>query len=157
MRRWLTEQTVATYFGLARQTKSANRMRLAEREEFWLSRLDAIDDAWLLSGLGTAAALGADQPAHGSLSGCRPDQVGLLLSVAGMTVLELSHETSESIWFAGNPLAPPLFRRTDQPYWPAALASGADFSSAFSRNGSDNWQERLANFLDKQSRGMMAA
>ncbi len=157
MRRWLTEQTVAIYFRLAGQTKSANREQLAEREEFWLSRIEQIDDAWLLGGLRGAALLGPERPARGSLSGCRPDQSGLLLSVGGMTILELSHEASESVWLSGNPLAPPLYRRADQPYFPAALASGADFSSAYSRACDDNWQERLARFIERHGGRKMAA
>ena len=51
----------------------------------------------------------------------------LVLRVGGMTVLESSHEASERVWLAGNPLAPPLYRRTDQPCLLAALVSGVDF------------------------------
>ncbi len=144
MRRWLTEQTVAAYFRLAGQAKSADRERLSARREFWMSRLGQIDDAWLVGGRQSIAALGPDQPAHGILTGYRPDQAALLLRISGMTVLELSHEASESIWLPGNKLAPPLYRGTDEPYWPAALVGGADFSSAY---GKGSWQERLARFI----------
>ncbi len=145
MRRWLTEETVATYFRRAGQSKSADREHLAEREVFWLSCLAQIDDAWLLGGR-SIAALGPDQPAHGSLIGCRPDHSALLLRVGGMTVVESSHEAGERVWLAGNALAPPLYRRADQPFWPAALASGVDFCSAYSKSN-DPWQERLAQFI----------
>lgn len=146
MRRWLTERTVATYFRLVGQTKSADRDHLAEREDFWTSCLAQIEGAWLLVGRHSLSALGPDQPAHGSLIGCRPDQSALLLRVGGMTVLESSHETSERVWLPDNPLAPPLYRRADQPCWPAALGSGVDFCSAYSKS-SETWQERLARFL----------
>jgi hypothetical protein len=146
MRRWLTAETVAVYFRLVAQTKTTERKQLAEREEFWTSCLEQINDAWLVAGRHSLAMLGPDQPAHGVLTGCRPDQSALLLGVGGMTILELSHEASESVWLPFNPLAPPLFRGADQPYWPAALGSGADFSSAY-RKGNDNWQERLAKFI----------
>jgi hypothetical protein len=146
MCRWLTEETVADYFRLAGQAKSANRERLSARKEFWMSRLGQIDDAWLLAGRQSIAALGPDQPAHGVLAGYRPDQTALLLRVSGMTVLESSHEASESIWLAGNRLAPPLYCGEGEPYWPAALVGGADFSSAFGK-GKGSWQERLARFI----------
>jgi hypothetical protein len=155
MRRWLTEQSIAAYFRLARQTTSADRDQLAEREEFWRSQLERIDDAWLLAGRRCIATLGPDQPAHGSLTGCRPDQSALLLRVGGTTVLESSDAASESAWLPGNPLASPLYRPADQPYWPAALASGADFSSAYSRKGNDTWQERLAEFIGRASSLML--
>lgn len=155
--RWLTEQTVASYFRLARQTKSADRERLAEREYFWLNRLDQIDDAWLLGSPRGVAALGPDQPAHGGLAGCRPDRSALLLRIGGMTVLESSHAASESVWLPGNSLAPTLYRGADRPFWPAALASGADFSSAYSREGSDAWQERLGEFIERQCGRRVAA
>ena len=149
MRRWLTERSVAIYFRFAGTANSAQRKSLAERQEFWASRLEQIDDAWLLSGSRSIATLGPDQPAHGSLIGCRPDQSALLLRIGGMTILESSHEPSESVWLAGNPLAPAFGRRKDQPYWPGTLATAADFSSAFSRGGNDTWQERLANFIER--------
>jgi hypothetical protein len=147
MRRWLTEETVASYFRLAGRTKSADRENLAERKEFWLSGLEQIDDAWLLGGPRSVAILGPDQPAQGSLTGCPPDRSALLLRIGGMTVLESSHEASESVWLAGNPLAPPLYRGKDQPYYSAALGNGADFSSAHGPKGNDIWQERLASFI----------
>jgi len=150
MRRWLTERTVAIYFRLAGAAKSAAREQLAGREKFWMSRLEQIDDAWLLAGPRSIPMFGSDQPAHGSLIGCAPDQSALLLRVGGMTVLESSHEASETVWLPGNPLAPPLYRRKNQPYGPAALSNGADFSSAFSHRGNDTWQERLAQFIDRR-------
>ncbi len=149
MCRWLTEETIASYFRLAGQAKSADRERLAERKEFWTSCLGQIDEAWLLGGLRVSAGLGPDQPAHGSLGGCRPDQSALLLRIGGMTILESSHEASERVWLPGNKLAPPLYRGADQPYWPAVLAGAADFSSAYSREGNDTWQERLARFIER--------
>ena len=66
-----------------------------------------------------------------------------------MTILESSHEASERVWLPGNKLAPPLYRGADQPYWPAVLAGAADFSSAYSREGNDTWQERLARFIER--------
>jgi hypothetical protein len=157
MRRWLTEQTVTNYFQLAAQMKSADRAQIAERREFWMQRLDRIDDAWLLSGSGGAALLGPGQPAHGTLGGSRADQSSLLLRVGGVTVLESSHEAHESIWLPGNAQAPVLFRRADQPYWSAALAKSPDFSSAFNQKNNDTWQERLARFIDKRGSRDIAA
>ncbi|HVA11993.1 MAG TPA: EH signature domain-containing protein [Stellaceae bacterium] len=157
MRRWLTERSIENYFQLAGRTKSADRARLAECREFWLSRRDQLDGAWLLGSVHSVAKLGPDQPAYGRLSGCRPDQAGLLLRIGGATVLQSSEAASESVWLPGNPLAPPLYRCADQAYWPAALARGADFSPAYCQKGNDTGQERLARFIDRQYASTMAA
>lgn len=151
IRRWLTERTVATYFGLAARKKSVDRAQLGERQRFWMSRLDRIDDAWILAGSQDVAALGAEAPAHGRLGGCRPDQSALLIRVADVTVLEATHEASETVWFPGNPFAPPLYRRANEPYWLGSLTRSPDFSSAYGHKSSLAWQERLAAFLDRQS------
>jgi hypothetical protein len=152
MHRWLTEESVAAYFALAHRSKSVERTRLLERQEFWMSRLDTIDGAWLLAARQPSTA---DQIAHGRLGG-RSDQVGLLLRIGNLTVLEIAHESSERIWFKGNPLAPQLYRQADHVYWPGSLAQGVDFSSAFGAEGSLDWQGRVAEFLDRGSAGKIA-
>lgn len=157
MRRWLIEETVATYFRLAAQTKSADRKQLAAREAFWTSCLDQIEDAWLLGSPRSIAEFGPGGLAHGSLTGCRPGQSALLLRIGGMTVLEVSDSANESVWRHGNALAPPLYRRADQPYWPAALANGADFSSAYRNKDNETWQQRLAGFIERHSGKRLAA
>jgi hypothetical protein len=157
MRRWLIEQTVATYFRLAGQTKSADREHLAEREEFWMSCLEQIDESWVLGNSRSIAALGLGHLAHGGLTAARPNQSALLLRIGGMTILEASDQASESVWRHGNALAPPLYRGVDQPYLPAILANGADFSSAYNRQGNDSWQRRLAGFIERHSGRRLAA
>jgi hypothetical protein len=150
MRRWLMEKTIASYFRLAAQSKTADRARLIERQEFWLSRIDQIDGAWLLAGPQSVAALGAGpQLAHGRLGGFKPDHAALLLRVGELTVLESSHESSEAIWLQGNPFAPALYRPASEIYWPRTLSNSPDYSSAYSASGSYNWQERLASFFDR--------
>jgi hypothetical protein len=150
MRRWLIERSTATYFRLSAQSKSIDRVRLIERAEFWMSNLDVIDDAWLLCSGRGMASLGTGQPAHGTLGGCAPDRSALLIRIGDLIILESSHEAHESVWFAGNPLAPPLHRRTDQPYWANALLKSPDFSSAFNQKDNHSWQERLARFIDRK-------
>lgn len=152
MHRWLNEETVAAYFRLARRAKSAERARLAERQVFWMSRLDTIDGAWLLTAAQQAAS--ADQIARGRLGG-RPDQVALLLRVGNLTVLEIAHESNERVWRADNPLAPHLYQRPEHIYWPASLAQGVDFSSAFGAESPLAWQARLAGFLDREQAGKL--
>lgn len=154
MHRWLNEETVAAYFRLARRAKSAERARLAERQAFWMSRLATVDGAWLLTAAHDTAS--ADQIARGRLGG-RPDQVALLLRVGNLTVLEIVHESSERIWRAGNPLAPQLYQGPDHIYWPAALAQGVDFSSAYGAESPLAWQVRLAGFLDRENAGKSRA
>ena len=122
-----------------------------------MSCLDQIDDAWLLGSPRSIAVLGSGRLAHGSLTGCRPGQSALLLRIGGMTVLEMSDRANESVWRHGNALAPPLYRRADQPYWPAALANGADFSSAYRSRGNESWQQRLAGFIERHSGRRVAA
>ncbi len=157
MRRWLTERTVAAYFQLAHQANGSDRRMLADREGFWMASLNEIDDAWIAGGSRAMAALGPDQPAHGTLTGCRADQVTLLLKIAGMTIVEGTHASGESVWLPGNALAPALFRRSDEPYLPAAFASGADFASSFSHSDDDPWQNRLARYVELRSRRRLAA
>jgi hypothetical protein len=142
MLRWLVEQSIASYFRLAAAT---------EREAFWHDRLAAIADAWLVTGPRAAAALGPDPLARGSLIGCRPDRAALILRVGGMTILESSSAPAESVWLPGNALAPPLYRRPEEPYLATALATGADFSSAFRRRDNSSWQERLAEFIERNA------
>jgi EH_Signature domain len=150
LRRWLTEETVASYFRLAEKATSINRTELAERRHFWLSHLSHIDDAWLLAGPRGIANLGAEQPGCGRLGGCRPDQSALLIRIGNLTILELSHEKSEIIWLPGNPLAPSLFRPADEVYWLGSLTRNADFSSAFGHKDGGTWQGRLAIFIERQ-------
>jgi hypothetical protein len=147
MRRWATEASVTLYFQLLARTPSVDRAALAERAQFWRSRLGQIDDAWLVCGPRHRAALGPDQPAHGALAGCRPDQSALILRLGPLTIVEASHAASESIWLAGNPFAPRSYQPPEQPYWPAALAKSADFASAVGTKGGRSWQERLADFV----------
>jgi hypothetical protein len=158
MRRWLTEHTIAAYFRLARQASSADRKRLAEREEFWMACIDQIDETWLLGNSRNIAALGLGHLAHGGLTAVRVNQAALLMRIGGLTVLEASDRASENVWLHGNALAPALYRGVDQPYLPAALANGADFSSAYnSRQGNDPWQRRLAEFIARHSGRRLAA
>lgn len=152
LRRWLTEATVATYFRVAEKATAIDRTQLAERRQFWRAHLAQIDDAWLLTGPRSIAALGADGPRCGRLGGCRPDQSALLIRIGDLTILESTHETSERIWLAGNPFAPPLFRPADEIYWLGSLTRNADFSSAFGHKAGGTWQERLAIFIDRQRR-----
>lgn len=147
MHRWLIEETVATFFRLAGRSKSVERNKRTERQRFWLSRLDEIDSAWLLTGAHAAAEV-AGEMAHGRLGG-RPDHVALLLRIGNFTVLEMAHEASERVWLAGNPLAPALHQPPDHIYWPGSLARGVDFSSAHGEDGRLPWQARLAAFLER--------
>ena len=149
MRRWATEASVTLYFHLLAKTGSVDRAALAERAQFWRSRLRQIDDAWLVCGPRHGAVLGPDHPAHGALAGCRPDQSALILRLGPLTIVEASHAASESIWLAGNPFAPRSYQPPEQPYWPAALAKGADFASAVGTKGGRSWQERLADYIGR--------
>ena len=146
MRQWLTAESVVTYFRLARQVRTADAQRLSEREKFWVSNLESVDDAWLLTGAASRPGMGMERLARGRLGGCQPDQVALLLKLGGLTVLEASDEKNEIAWLESNPYAPRLFQ-SDQVYWPGSLARGADFSSAFGREDSSTWQDRLAHFI----------
>lgn len=148
MHRWLIEETAAAYFRLASRSRLVERKRLAERQRFWLSRLNEIDGAWLLTGAHAATGVDAGELAYGRLGG-RPDQVALLLRVGNFTVLEMAHDASERIWRAGNLLAPSLYQPPDHIYWPGSLAQGVDFSSAYGDDGRLTWQERLAAFLER--------
>lgn len=151
MHRWLIEETLATYFRLGGRLKSSERKSLAERQRFWMSRLNEIDGAWLLTGAHAAAGVGAGQVAYGRLGG-RSDQVALLIRIGKFTVLEMAHEANERVWLAGNSLAPSLHQPPDHIYWPGELAQGVDFSSAYGDDGRLTWQERLGAFLERADR-----
>lgn len=151
MRRWLTEETVTTYFCLARKAASIDKAQLSVRSEFWQSRLSQIDEAWLLSGPRNIADLGTAGLGCGRLGGCRPDQSALLIRIGNLTILETSHEKSEIIWLSGNPFAPLLYRPADEVYWLGSITRNADFSSAFGHKAGGTWQERLAIFLDRHN------
>jgi hypothetical protein len=157
MRHWLVEETVATYFRLAAKATSIDRTQLTERRQFWISRLSQIDEAWLLAGPRSIAALGTEQLGFGRLGGCRPDQSALLIRIGRLTILESSHEKSETVWLSGNPFAPPFYRPADEVYWLGSLTRNADFSSAFGHKAGGTWQERLAIFIDRQAGQMIAS
>jgi hypothetical protein len=156
MRRWLVEESMTAYFRLAAQSKSVDHARLTERTEFWLANLGVIDDAWLLCSGRGMTLLDQDHPAHGTLGGCAPDRTAILIRIGDLIILESSHEAHESIWFAGNSLAPALYRPTEQPYWANALMKSPDFSSAFNQKDNYTWQERLARFIERKTERKIA-
>ena len=147
MRRWLTAESLAAYFRVARQARAADAKRLRERERFWSANFDRVDGAWLLVAPGSRPGAGMERLARGRLGGCLPDQAALLLKLGGLTILEAGAEESEIVWRAGNPFAPRMFEGGDRIYWPGSLTRGADFSSAFDHNDGSSWQERLARFI----------
>lgn len=151
MRHWLTAESIAAYFRLARQARAADAKQLREREKFWLSNSERVDDAWLLTAPASRPGMGMERMARGRLGGCQPDQVALLLRLGGLTILEASNDKSEIVWRPNSPFAPRLFPSDDKVHWPGTLTRGADFSSAFDHNDGSVWQERLARFITLHS------
>jgi hypothetical protein len=147
LRDWLKAKTIASFFRLADRQHGATRSQARLRQEFWMSYIDRIDDAWLAAEGQSAAGLSAAKLGHGRLVGCRPGRCALLLRIGGMTIVEDSEAQNERVWLAGNRLAPPLYRQREDLYRPAMLASGADFSSSYSCNDGRAWQERLHGFI----------
>lgn len=151
MRAWLTETTIDCFFRLAAKAKRDDPEQLRLRRQFWLSYRDRLDDAWLVAAREGVAALGAEGLGHGRLVGCRPDHGALLLKIGGMTIVETSHSNREHVWLPGNELAPRIHYRGGDFYLPAALSTGADFSSGYSCEESDEWQARLHGFIARHA------
>jgi len=147
---WLKRRTVATFFSIAGQTK-AGAAQLRARKEFWMARLDRIDDAWFVGASQSLAAFGGERLGCGRLAGAKPEQCAMILKMKGMTIVETSYDEFESVWLAGNSLAPPPDHRPNHYYWPASFATGADFSSGYAKDGGEHWQERLTDFIEKHA------
>jgi hypothetical protein len=146
---WLKETTIATFFGLAGRQRGADPQPAQARQEFWISRSDRIDDAWLIAGRQGAAAAEAKGLGYGRLVGCPPDGCALLLKINGSTVIEMPRLGDQRVWRPGNPLAPPLDRCTDHAYSPASLAAGADFAFGYSRGDGGAWQLQFNAFIER--------
>lgn len=151
MRRWLKEKTIASFFHLAASKKADDRAQARMRQEFWMSYIDRIDDAWLVADSQSFAALSAPNLGYGRLVGCRPGHCALLLKIGGLTIVESSHADHECVWLAGNELAPPLYHERSHAYCPAMFTTGADFSSGYSCHEGGKWQERLRSFIARHA------
>jgi EH_Signature domain len=138
-RRWLTERTIDTFFGLAGGG--------AEGLRFWSAYGADVEDAWLLAGSATAARLKTMRLGHGRVAGCRPDFCVLLLGIRGLTVARTNNEGAWHAWLPHNNLAPPLYGGRAEPCYPASLANGADFSPEFGRRDDRLWQDGLHDFI----------
>lgn len=151
MRHWLKEKAILSFFRRAGCKPADHRTQAQLRQEFWLSHIDRIDDAWLVGGPQSFASLGVPELAYGRLVGCRPDHCALLLKIGGMTIVETSDAGNERVWLAGNALAPPLYHERSRSYCPAMLTTGADFSSGYSCHDGGNWLERLHSFIERHT------
>jgi hypothetical protein len=151
MRRWLSEATIEGFFSLAAAAGRDAPEQLRQRRRFWLSYLGRIEDALVVGGSEAIAQLGLSHLAHGRLIGAKPDHAALILTIGGLTIVELSHSSREHLWLPGNELAPRIRHRGNEFYLPAGLSTGADFSSAFSRDEEDDWRERLADFIARHA------
>ena len=151
MRRWLSEATIEGFFGLAAAAERDAPEQLRLRRRFWLSYLGRIEDALVVGGSEAIARLGLSHLGHGRLIGAKPDHAALILRIGGLTIVETSHSSREHLWLPGNELAPRIRHRGNEFYLPAGLSTGADFSSAFSRDEEDDWQGRLADFIARHA------
>ncbi|HKT20131.1 MAG TPA: EH signature domain-containing protein [Stellaceae bacterium] len=151
MRLWLTEATIEHFFKLAAAAGREEPQQLRLRRQFWMSYLDRIEDALLVGGSQAVAAPGIGKLGHGTLIGAKPDHAALILKIGGLTIVELSHSSRELLWLPGNELAPRIRHRANEYYLPAALSTGADFSSAFSSDDDDDWQGRLGAFIARHA------
>lgn len=151
MRNWFKTKAIASFFRLADRKKGGSRAQARMRQEFWMSYLDRIDDAWLAAETKGVASLGAAKLGYGRLVGCRPGHCALFLRIDGMTIVETTHSENERVWLAGNKLAPPLYHQPGKSYLPAMLTTGADFSSGYSCNDGREWQERLHGYIARHA------
>jgi hypothetical protein len=151
MRDWCKRTAIASFFRVAGRRKGDNRAQTQLRQEFWMAYADRIDEAWLIGGPQSFAALGIPEPGYGRLVGCRPEHCALLLKIGGMTIVETSDAQNERLWLADNELAPPLYHDHRRSYCPSMLTAGADFSSGFGCNDGANWQERLHSFIERHT------
>jgi hypothetical protein len=150
-RDWCKRKAIAAFFRLAGRRRGDNRTQTQLRQEFWTAYVDRIDEAWLVGGPQSFAALGIPEAGYGRLVGCRPEHCALLLRIGGMTIVETSEAHNEHLWLAGNELAPPLYHEQRRSYCPSMLTAGADFSSGYSCNDGANWQERLHSFIERHT------
>lgn len=153
---WLKETTLAAFFRIVGQHHGADPQEAQARQDFWISCVDHIDDAWLIAGRRAAAAADGKGLGCGRLVGCRADDCALLLKVNGSTVIETSRLGDQRIWRAGNPFAPVLDRHPGHSYSPGSLAAGADFSFGYSRGDGGPWQQQFGNFIEQHT-GVAAA
>lgn len=148
---WLNVEAVVAFFRIAEQAKAEHALRWRERKKFWLSYIDHIDDAWLIAGSQSSALVKGENRGYGRLVGCRPHHAALLLKIKGMTIVETSDGEHERVWLAGNEQAPPRYHGGRQSYSAAALTTGADFSSGYSRDDAGAWQRRLGAFIERHT------
>jgi len=157
MRLWLIEATIEHFFRLAAASGRDEPQALRLRRQFWLSYLDRIEDALLIGGSQAVAAQGIGKLGHGRLVGAKADHAALILKIGGLTIVELSHSSRELLWLPGNELAPRIRHRANEYYLPAALATGADYSSAFSSDDDDDWQTRLSAYIERHANAAPAS
>jgi hypothetical protein len=138
-RRWLTTQTIETFFRLGGDGTAGR--------QFWAAYGGHVDDAWLLAGSATAALLKETRLGHGKVAGCRPDFCVLLLGIRGLTFARTTSDATWHAWLPHNNLAPPLYGGRTQPCYPASLSNGADFTPGFGRHDDGLWQDRLHDFI----------
>jgi hypothetical protein len=156
MHRWLTSGTIETFFRLCGEIAGDEPNAAREGLRFCESYDDHIDEAWIVAGSKIAAVLNESRMGHGRLVGCRPEQFFLVLRMRGVTIAKASYETAWRVWSPLNDLAPQPYCGRAEPCFPAALTTGADFSSSYSRKDDGSWQDRLHDFLRAQT-GLSAA
>lgn len=151
LRDWLNREAIATFFHLAAQASPTQKPRWQTRARLWLAALDHLDDAWLILGTQAAARLKADNRGFGRLVGCGAEHGALLLKLGGLTIVESSHTGHERIWLAGNEQVPPRYDGSARAYSAAALAAGADFSSAQASHDGSRADMRLCDFIARHT------
>ena len=162
--RWLAGETLEQFFAVLDQFSNDAQWRY--RKPFWLAyyRRGLIEDAWVA--FGTRPLIEAKQafrregrnplelPA-GSVNG-EQDRSALILRIAGLTVVEWSHNGKCRIWLPNNTIAPALFRRH---YDRDDLNQGDEFivdryqGTGIAHHGSTRytWQLQVAGFIHRHT------
>lgn len=143
--RWLAEETLDGFFRIVKETALDRHWKY--RNVFWRAYLDRglIRDVWFA--LGSKAAWRAKQlemDSAATLNGADANQSVLILGLAGVTVVEWSHNGACRAWLSGHRNAPKLYLN-DYHGWD--LRKDSDFTQRHSGSETGSWQDKLANRL----------
>jgi len=143
--RWLAEETLDGFFRIVKETALDRHWKY--RNVFWRSYLDRglIRDVWFA--LGSKAAWRAKQlklDRAATLSGADANQSVLILGMAGVTVVEWSHNGACRAWLSGHRNAPKPYLND---YHGVDLRKDSDFTQRHTGSETGSWQDKLAKRL----------
>lgn len=105
---WLAKITLDTFFQVMRELHTDRDDMVIERERFWTSYKNKINNAWLVTGLhGRQLALKMLKTSFGEFDGgAMPDHLGLVLQIKDYVILEMNKNGRTLFWRKNDPNIP---------------------------------------------------